>query len=146
MVGKNQEVAADINLKKAEKHKLFYFIANAIVYRNSDKRCLLLKRNSKNKIHPGKYCVPGGKLEWSDLDIDKPTRLNGNVLDFENAIEKLLKREIKEEANITIENSIKYINNVAYIRPDGTPSMMVKYAVKYKSGKVILESKFSSHR
>ncbi|MBI2121279.1 MAG: NUDIX domain-containing protein [Candidatus Wildermuthbacteria bacterium] len=131
--------AKKISLQNAREDKLFYFVANVVVYRESDGRCLLLKRSDTEKVHPGKYCVPGGKLEWSQLDIAKPTRLNGNVLDFENAVEDLLAREVKEEAGIEIEQDLKYINSVAFVRPDGIPVVLVKFATRYASGEVVLE-------
>lgn len=132
-------VADKISIDKAKKEKLFYFVANVVVYREEDKRCLILKRDEREKVHPGKYAVPGGKLEWNDLDINNPTRINGDVLDYEEAIEKLLRREVFEEAGIEIEEGLAYINNVAFIRPDETPVILVKFAAKYKSGIVKLE-------
>jgi 8-oxo-dGTP pyrophosphatase MutT (NUDIX family) len=131
--------ATKISIDNAKKEKLFYFVANAVVYRESDKRCLILKRHSREKVHPDKYCVIGGKLEWQNLDIDNPTRINGDVLDYENAVEDLLKREAMEEAGIEIDDEIQYMNSVAFVRPDETPVIMVKFAVKYKSGEVVLE-------
>ncbi len=131
--------AKKISIKNAKTQKLFYFVANVIVYRKSDKRCLILKRDKREKVHPGKYAVPGGKLEWKDLDINHPTRINGDVLDFENSVEKLLKREVIEEAGITIYPKLEYLNSVAFIRPDEVPVILVKFAAQYKSGKVIPE-------
>ena len=131
--------ATNISLDQAKKDKLFYFVANVVVYRESDCRCLILKRSEREKVHPGKYAVPGGKLEWKDLPVDKPTRLNDNVLDYENAVEELLKREVLEEAGVEIEQQLKYINSVAFIRPDGIPVVLVKFAAKYKDGEVKLE-------
>jgi len=128
--------AKKISIDNAKKKKLFYFVANAVIFRESDKRCLILKRDEREKVHPGKYAVPGGKLEWKDLDIDNPTRLNGEVLDYENAVIELLKREVFEEAGVEIHDEIFYINSVAFIRPDETPVVMIKFAVKYKSGEV----------
>ncbi len=128
--------AEKISINNAKKDKLFYFVANVVIYRESDKRCLILKRDEREKVHPGKYAVPGGKLEWKDMDIKKPTRMNGEVFDFENAIEDLLKRETLEEAGIEIQDYITYINSVAFIRPDETPVVLVKFAAKYKRGKV----------
>ncbi|MDD5032040.1 MAG: NUDIX hydrolase [Patescibacteria group bacterium] len=128
--------ATGISLDKAKKNKLFYFVANVVVYRESDKRCLILKRDEREKVHPGKYAVPGGKLEWEDFDISRPTRINGDSLDFENAVEDLLVRETKEEAGVEIESKLKYINSVAFIRPDGIPVVLVKFAAKYKGGEV----------
>ena len=131
--------AEKISIDNAKKHKLFYFVANVVVYRDSDKRCLILKRDEREKVHPGKYAVPGGKLEWDNLDINNPTRMNGDVIDFEDAVEDLLKREVAEEAGIEIEDSLHYINSVAFVRPDETPVILVKFAAKYKSGEVTPE-------
>ncbi len=131
--------ASKISLDNAKPDKLFYFVANVVVYRESDGRCLVLKRNDTEKVHPGKYAVPGGKLEWKDLDIGHPTRLNGDVLDFEHAVEDLLKREVREEAGIEIKDELVYINSVAYVRPDETPVILVKFAAKYSAGEVVVE-------
>jgi len=133
-----------ISIDKAKKEKLFYFVANVIVCRD-DGRCLILKRSDKEIAHPGKYCVPGGKLEWKDLDINNPTRINGNILDYEDAVEKLLMREVAEEAGIQIGSNFKYINSVAFIRPDEVPVVLIKFAAKYVSGDVALEEAFTDY-
>lgn len=138
--------ADKISLNHAKPDKLFYFVANVVVYREVDSRCLILQRGQREKVHPGKYAFPGGKLEWRDLDINNPTRINGDVLDYEHAVEDLLARETKEEAGIIIEPALKYINSVAFIRPDGIPVAFVKFAAKYQSGDVVLEAgSFSSY-
>ncbi|MBI1971457.1 MAG: NUDIX domain-containing protein [Candidatus Wildermuthbacteria bacterium] len=131
--------ANKISLKKAKQDHLFYVVANVVVYRESDGRCLILKRGKHEKVHPGKYGVIGGKLEWSDLDVNNPTRIHGDVLDFEDAAEKLLMREAKEEAGIEIEPVLAYINSVAFVRTDGIPAILVKFAAKYEGGEVALE-------
>lgn len=107
-----------------------------VIYREEDGRCLILKRSMREKVHPGRYAVPGGKLEWEQMDIKNPTRINGDVLDFENAIEELLVREAKEEAGVEISNDLSYLNSVAFVRPDGIPVVLVKFAAKYKGGEV----------
>ncbi|MFA6193392.1 MAG: NUDIX hydrolase [Parcubacteria group bacterium] len=129
--------ASKISIENAKKDKLFYFVANVVVYRESDGRCLILKRSDREKVHPGKYAMPGGKLEWKDMDISNPTRMNGDVIDFENAVEDLVARETREEAGIEIEKKLYYINSVAFVRPDGIPVVLVKFATKYKSGDVV---------
>lgn len=131
--------ASKISLDQAKTDKLFYFVANVVVWRRKDNRCLILKRHEREKVHPGRYAVPGGKLEWADLDLSKPTRLNGDVIDFENVIEDLLVREVKEEAGISIKSKLAYLNSVAFVRPDGIPVVLVKFAAEYKSGTVKLE-------
>ncbi|MBI2043821.1 NUDIX hydrolase [Candidatus Pacearchaeota archaeon] len=128
--------ANKISIDKAKKDKLFYIVANLIVYRESDGKCLILKRDAREIAHPNKFAVPGGKLEWKDLPIEKPTRINGDILDYENAVEELLKRETKEEAGIEVHDGFVYVNSVAFIRPDEVPVLLVKFAAKYKSGEV----------
>lgn len=131
--------AEKISLEHAKEQQLFYFVANVVVCRKSDGRCLILKRSKNEKVHPGKYGVIGGKLEWKDLDIKNPTRIHGEVLDYQDAVEKLLAREAKEEAGIEIDSKLFYINSVGFIRTDGVPSILVKFAATYKSGDVVLE-------
>ncbi|MEN9613815.1 MAG: hypothetical protein RLZZ347_122 [Candidatus Parcubacteria bacterium] len=131
--------ASKISLTQAKQDKLFYVVANVVVYRKSDGRCLILKRDAREKAHPSKYAVTGGKLEWKDLPVGKPTRINGDVLDYQDAIEKLLIRETKEEAGIEIYSDFQYINSVAFIRPDEVPVILVKFCAQYKKGKVVLE-------
>lgn len=131
--------AEEISTKEAKGDKLFYFVANVVIYREEDGRCLVLKRHEREKVHPGRYAVPGGKLEWGDMDLKNPTRINGDVLDYENAVEELLVRETQEEAAITIETDLVYLNSVAFVRPDGIPVILVKFAAKYVSGEVKLE-------
>ena len=128
--------ADKISLDNAKTDKLFYFVANVLPYRKEDGRCLILKRDMREKVHPGKYGVPGGKLEWNELDIANPTRMNGEVYDFENAVEKLLIREAAEEAGIKIGEELHYINSVAFVRPDGIPVVLVKFAAEYTGGEV----------
>lgn len=131
--------AEKISIDEAKKDKLFYFVANVVVYREEDAKCLILKRDEREKVHPGKWAVPGGKLEWKDLPLDKPTRMNGDVIDFENSVEELLKRETMEEANAEIETNLHFINSVTFVRPDGIPVVLVKFAAKYKGGEIVPE-------
>jgi len=134
-----EDRSREISIEKAKKDKLFYFVANVVIYREEDGRCLILKRDEREKVHPGRWAVPGGKLEWEDLPIKKPTRINGDVLDFENAVEDLLVRESKEEANVDVDTTLHYINSVAFIRPDNVPVVLVKFAAKYLGGDVVPE-------
>lgn len=135
------ETAKEISLDNAKTDKLFYFVANVVVYRESDARCLILKRSETEKVHPSKYCVLGGKLEWSDMPLHNPTRIQNGVLDYLDAVESLLAREAKEEGNVEIDTSeLKYINSVSFVRPDGIPVVLVKFAAKYIGGEVVPEA------
>lgn len=132
--------AEKISLENAKQDKLFYFVANVLVYRESDQRFLILKRSDREKVHAGKYAFPGGKLEWKDLDFSHPTRMNGDVIDFEHALEDLLVRETLEEAGVKIDPStLYYLGSIAFVRPDGIPVILVKFVAHYLSGEVVLE-------
>ena len=131
--------AQNISLEDAKENKLFYFVANALVYREEDGRCLLLKRSETEKVHPGRWATPGGKMEWGDFDLKNPTRVNGEVLDYLDSVENLLKRETREEAGIELKDDFKFINSNTFIRPDGIPVVLLKLTVPYKSGDVVLE-------
>jgi 8-oxo-dGTP pyrophosphatase MutT (NUDIX family) len=131
--------AEKISLDEAKPEKLFYFVVNVVPVRKSDGRALILKRSEREIAHGGRYGVVGGKLEHADLDLTKPTRVNGDILDFEDAIPNLAKREAHEEAGINIGTELKYINQVTFLRPDGVPVVLLKFAAEYIGGKIKLE-------
>jgi len=131
--------ASKISTHHAKQDKLFYVVVTGIVYRESDGRCLILKRHEREIAHPGRFAVPGGKLEHCDIDVMHPEHMNGDVLDYPSALVQLLKRETKEETGIEIYDDIHYITSMAFVRPDETPAVLLKFAVKYKSGDVVLE-------
>lgn len=138
--------ADKISLAAAKQDKLFYVVATAVVYRRSDGRCLILKRSEREVAHPGKWSVCGGKLEWSDLSLEHPDRVNGEVLDYLHTIDQLIAREVKEESGVDIKPELKYLYNMAYIRPDGVPTATVKFAAEYDQGEVVIEADaFTDH-
>lgn len=132
--------ANNISITNAKHDKLFYFVANVVIVRRSDLRCLILKRDMREKVHPGRYGVTGGKLEWGDLDLNHPSRLNGEVLDYESAVEDLLARETKEEAGVEFKPGLRYLGSMAFVRPDEVPVVLMKFAAEYKGGEVVLEA------
>ena len=130
-----------ISLKDAKKDKLFYFVVTGVIFRPSDGRCLILKRSKKEVAHPSLWGVVGGKLEWEDLAEEKITRINYDIPNWEEAIEKLLFREAKEESGLEVSDP-KYLTSVAFVRPDGVPVICPKFALKYKGGAVKIAPEF----
>ena len=131
--------AEKISIENAKQNKLFYFVVNAAVYRKEDGRCLILKRHEREKVHPSKYALPGGKLEWEDLDLENVGGVYNDVSWWDKAIQDLIKREVLEEAGVEIYDGFDYIDNTVFVRPDGIPVVLFKFAVKYKRGEVKLE-------
>ena len=95
---------------------------------------LILKRSEKEIAYPGYWTVPGGKLvhhEYESLPITPDTEGWYNIVDY------TLKKEVKEEANLEIEN-IKYLTDMTFVRPDNIPVLVLSYYCKYKNGKIKL--------
>ena len=95
----------------------------------------LITRRSPNKKHfPGMWTVPGGKLETSDyINLPKDTK------DYwYNVLEKTLRREVKEEVGIEIDN-IEYLTSLATVHQDGSPSLVISCTAGYVSGEIVLQ-------
>lgn len=95
---------------------------------------LIIRRSKSKKRFPGMWTVPGGKLETSDY-----TSLPKDTKDYwYNVLEKTLKREVKEEVGVEIDN-IEYITSLATVHADGNPSLVISCLADYKSGEIILQ-------
>lgn len=95
-----------------------YLVVTGIIVK--DGKFLITKRAEWEKAFPGKWTVPGGKLEALDYALrDKDTSHH-----WYNVFENLLKKEIKEEVGLEIEN-IGYVTSMVYVRPDGVPCVIV---------------------
>jgi len=95
---------------------------------------LIIKRSASKKRFPNLWTVPGGKLETSDYtSLDKETK---NY--WYNILERTLRREVKEEVNLEIEN-IDYLTSLATIHPGNAPSLVISCIADYGSGEVELQ-------
>jgi 8-oxo-dGTP pyrophosphatase MutT (NUDIX family) len=128
--------AKKVSVQNAKPDKLFYVVAGATIFRRSDNKCLILKRDEREIVHPGKWANVGGKLEHADLKMDSPTSIDGDVTVFEDALVQLLTREVYEESGVKIKPDLKFIGSKVFVRPDETPVVLLKFAVEYESGEV----------
>src|SRR3989344_1305695 len=95
---------------------------------------LITRRSPNKKRFPGMWTVPGGKLETSDyINLPKETE---NY--WYNVLEKTLRREVREEVGIEIEN-IEYVTSLATIHADGSPSLVISCMADYVSGDIKLQ-------
>lgn len=131
-----------ISLDKAEQDKLFYFVTTIIVYRNSDQKCLILKREENDDVFPGKWALPGGRMKWGDFDLTKPDQVDDGVLNFNRPIEEYVSSVVKEKAGIEVSNRPQYLDSVFFVRSDGTPSILVRFAARYTDGVVMPKGGF----
>lgn len=118
-----------MQIKNKELHRIS---STAIIYRGRE--FLLLRRSLDKKAFPGKWTVPGGGLEVDDYI--KTSKTSSELWYF--AVENSLRREIKEECNLQV-GKIKYLLDIAFIRPDGVPVVILSFYCPYKSGKVKLD-------
>lgn len=99
-----------------------------------DGNYLITRRSQSKKRFPGMWTVPGGRLEPKDyIDFPKDTT------DYwYNVLEKVLRREVKEETGLDIAN-IAYVTSLATVHGDGYPSLVISCLADYQSGDVILQ-------
>ena len=118
-----------MEIKDKELHRI---ALTAIIHK--DGKYLLLQRSLSKKAFPGKWTVPGGGLEVDDyINLPKTT---GDHWYF--AVEQALRREIREEANLEV-GKLKYLLDLAFIRPDGIPVVILSYYADYLSGEVKID-------
>ncbi len=118
-------------MEKTNQH-LHEVVITAIVVK--DEKYLIVRRSPEKKRFPGMWTVPGGKMETDDyLKLPKDTEFY-----WYNVLERTLKREVKEESGLEIDN-IEYITSLATVHEDGSPSLVISCIADYVSGEVKLQ-------
>ena len=97
---------------------------------------LITKRAMHKKVMPGKWTIPGGGVEVDDY-INTPPSTKG-AKQWYGALEKTLRREIREEVNLEI-GTPEFFIDYTFIRPDGIPVLGLSYFAPYLSGEVKLD-------
>jgi ADP-ribose pyrophosphatase YjhB (NUDIX family) len=130
-----------ISVEEAKDDKLFYVVASIIIINPADQTCLLLKRSDSEKVHPGKWGFPGGKLEHQDiLEWSKGGDPKILVEGIENILGQLAGREAKEECGLEVDAmSTRIVANKVFVRPDAVPVFLAILATNYTGGDVKLE-------
>ncbi|MDB5161336.1 MAG: hypothetical protein JWO96_716 [Candidatus Saccharibacteria bacterium] len=133
----------EISIAEAKQDKLQYVVANFVVVNPAERTVLLLQRSNEEKVHPGKWAFPGGKLEHDNIakmiEEEEVDPLEG----VEDVLGKLAMRETLEESGLTvISRDDVILKNKVFIRPDKVPVFMVSLMAEYQGGEVILEKGF----
>lgn len=116
----------------AREHYLHEVAITAIILKGD--KYLITRRSLNKKRFPGKWTVPGGKLEASDyLALPKDTEFY-----WYNVLERTLAREVFEEVGLKV-NNVQYLTSLATVHSDGNPSIVISCIGDYVSGKVKLQ-------
>lgn len=110
--------------------RLHFVVLTGIIEKN--RKYLILKRAAHEIAFPNMWTVPGGKLlhhEYSKLPYKT------KFPQWYDVVEWVLRKEIKEEANIEI-GKPEYLCDIVFVRPDGFPVVTLSYFARYKSGEV----------
>ena len=110
----------------ADKNLAHYIVVTGVLI-NKEGKYLIAKRADWEKAFPGKWTVPGGKLEVLDYSLKKKDTSEH----WYNVLENVLKREIIEETNLEIKN-ISYVTSMVYIRPDEIPCLIISLFAELK--------------
>ena len=116
-----------------DKIKAHYVVVTGIIVEDEGKY-LIAKRAEWEKAFPGKWTVPGGKLEIMDYVLKKKDTSEH----WYNVLENLLKREVMEEVSLEIEN-INYVTSLVYVRDDEIPTLIISLYANAKTENVVLE-------
>ena len=103
--------------------KLHSVIVNAVVEKEG--KILISQRSLEEAHEPGKWTVPGGKI-----DLTK-----GNIW---NIVEKTCAREVEEETGIDIKDKVQLITNNTFIRSTGQHVIALIFLCHWQSGEAKL--------
>ena len=117
-------------------NKELHRIATTTLVYKPDSTYLITKRAMHKKVMPGKWTIPGGGLSMDDY-INTPSSTEG-AKQWYGALERSLRREIKEEVNLEI-GKPELLVDLTFVRPDGIPVLVLSYFASYVSGEVKLD-------
>ena len=85
------------------------------------KKILIAQRSFEELQAPGKWALPGGKVETNGTDLD--------------VLEQTLIREIEEEVGVEVENDMIFVKSGSFIRVDDSSVISILFLCKWKSSK-----------
>lgn len=101
-------------------NKTHLILVNAVV--EKDGKILVSQRSWEETHEPGKWTIPGGKVE----------RTKGNVW---HVIEKTLADEVWEETGVKINKQVELLTNNTFIRSTGQHVVALVFLCHWQSGK-----------
>jgi len=99
---------------------LGHYVLVTVIVVNKEGKYLIAKRAGWEKNFPGRWTVPGGKLEVLDYVLRKKDTAHH----WYNIFEDVARREVEEEVGLEI-GKIGYITSLTFVRTDEVPALIV---------------------
>jgi 8-oxo-dGTP diphosphatase len=98
----------------------YWYVVNVEAAILRDGRYLMVVRGEQESHAPGVLTLVGGKVE--------------NAGNEDDIFEGTLRREIKEEVAVEVEDDMAYVESKAFVADDGEPVVDIVFLCRYKSG------------
>ncbi len=105
-----------------------HIVAVTMVIPNQAGKFLLVRRSEREIAFPGKWALPGGKIEDDD------------------SVMETLKKEALEEVGLVIDDRRVYLNDGHFIRPDDQTVKVFTYLVFPKTYQVNISDDFTDYQ
>ena len=119
---------------------LNHYVVVTVIIVNKEGKYLITKRSLNEVAFPGRWTVPGGKLEVLDYIL----REKDTAHHWYNLFEDTAKREVREEVGLEIKD-IGYVTSLAYLRKDNIPCLIVSLYANAKEGQVRLSHELTEY-
>lgn len=119
--------------------KIHYVAHTVIIVKNG--KFLIVKRAPTERAVPGRWLVPGGRMELADYDREPDTSFG----QWYNTGELVCQRETLEEVGIRVSlDKLKYVTSISFKHPDGVPVFINSYfAILDGEQEVVLSNELS---
>ena len=96
------------------------FIVNVEAAVVRDRQYLLIVRGANEAHAPGMLSLPGGKVEQDGADVA--------------VLEATLRRELREEVGVEVDDDLIYVDSTAFVADDGQPVINVVFLCRHRAG------------
>ena len=124
--------------------KVHYVTVTAIPIRyfGDVRKYFIAKRSMSEDSFPGRWTVPGGRLEVSDY----ANRPKDTPDCWYNVLESVVVREVKEETNLDIDvSSIGYVTSMVFMRANKVPGLIISLYANVLEGDVKLSDELTDY-
>ncbi len=127
-------------------NELHRIAVTGIVWKEEDgvRRYLITQRAAHKKAWPLQWTVPGGGMEMDDYVHDEPSYQNPESPQWYGAVEKTLRREVREETGLEVDD-IRYLMDVVFVRHDGVPCLVLSMFCKLAGGTIAYDADTADH-